>query len=75
MNNNESTKAEEYRCRADEYERKAQECRDEQARNTYEDVARKWREMAESFDARSNLARRVATAIAQTPEAGPKPEA
>ena len=40
------TKAEEYRQRAEEAEQRAKQARDVEAKRTFEDVARKWREMA-----------------------------
>jgi len=43
-------KADDYRSRAEDAERKAKECRDPDARRIYEDIAYMWREMAEQAE-------------------------
>jgi len=47
------TKAEEYRHRAEEAEQRAKQARDLNAKRTYEDVARRWRIMAEQAERNS----------------------
>jgi len=46
----EHAKAEEYRNEAEEAERKAKQCRDPEARRTYEEIARHCRAMAEQAE-------------------------
>jgi hypothetical protein len=47
-----SRRAADYRLRAERAEQMATECRDPEARRSYEEIARNWREMAEQAERR-----------------------
>jgi hypothetical protein len=44
------TRAEEYRQRADEAERRAKQVRDPEAKRAFDEIARQWRVMAEQVE-------------------------
>ena len=44
------SRADDYRCKAGQAEESAKQCLDVVARKAYEDIARQWRELAESVD-------------------------